>query len=80
MNHGTATTKINIDFTKVEFSWCYFRNLTPPPEILEAGQTGVITAYLPEWQKFAISLSNGAHITFNMNEKEFKNLFDIKLN
>ena len=77
--HGMAIAKREISFIDEEFSWGYFRALPPPPEVLKIGEVGAITAYLPEYEKFAISLSNGAHITFTMSEEDFKNIFDVRI-
>ncbi len=78
-NHGTATAKKDISFAEDELSWHYFSHLPPPPAVLGAGKIGIITAYLPEDKKFAVSLETGAWVTFNMSEEEFKDLFHIEL-
>ncbi len=78
-NHGTATAKRDILFREAGFSWSYFTNLLAPPAVLEQGKICVITAYLPEMEKFAVSLENGAWVTLNMTEEEFKDLFYIEL-
>jgi hypothetical protein len=78
-NHGTATAKIDVLFVDGEFSWNYFAHLPPPPPILEPGEVCIITAYLPDIETFAVSLENGAWVTFNMTEKKFKDLFYIEL-
>ncbi len=80
LNHGTVTAKRDIVLLEERFKWGYFANLPAPPEILKAGVTGVITAYLPEMDKFAISLENGAWLTFSITEEEFKDLFYVSSN
>ncbi|KKK82067.1 hypothetical protein LCGC14_2807080, partial [marine sediment metagenome] len=54
-NHGTATAKRDILFREAGFSWGYFARLPAPPPVLESGEVCVITAYLPEMEKFAVS-------------------------
>jgi len=46
---------------------------------LKKGSKGVITAYLPEYEKFAVMFDFGL-ITFSMTEDEFKDICTIKLN
>jgi len=76
-NHGKVVTKRDIIFMEEQFSWGYFNNCPPPPPILKSGTVSVITAYLPEMGKFAISIENGALLTFSMTEEEFEHLFYI---
>ncbi|KKM89355.1 hypothetical protein LCGC14_1249450 [marine sediment metagenome] len=78
-DHGTATAKRDILFREAGFSWSHFTNLLAPPAVLEQGKICIITAYLPEMEKFAVSLENGAWVTLSMSEKEFKDLFYIEL-
>lgn len=80
MNHGKVVVKEDIVLTEDKFSWNYFGELPPPPEVLKSGTVGLITGYLPKMEKFGISLENGALLTFNMTEKEFKDLFNVDLN
>ena len=79
MRHGAATAKRDIVFVEEEFSWNWFGHCPPPPDVLEVGEIGLITAYLPDMEKFAISLRTGAWITFSVTEEEFKDLFDVEL-
>ena len=80
MNHGKVVVKEDIVLTADKFSWNYFSEFPPPPEVLKSGTVGSITGYLPEMEKFGISLENGALLTFNMTEKEFKDLFHVDFN
>jgi hypothetical protein len=43
---------------------------------LEPEQTGVITAYLPEQEKFAVDFGEDKWITFSWTEEEFLKHFD----
>lgn len=46
---------------------------------LKVGDWGVITAYLPEMEKFAVYFTNGNWITFTMTENEFLSYFVVQL-
>lgn len=43
-------------------------------------EQGIITAYLPELEKFAIMFNNHGWITFNWSEEEFLKHFNVELN
>ncbi len=79
-NHGKAITKRDIIFMEEQFSWGYFNCGPSPPLMLKIGAVGIITGYLPEMEKFAVSLENGSLVTFSMPEEEFKDLFHVYLN
>lgn len=80
MSHGKVVVKEDIVLTEDKFSWNYFGELPPPPEVLKSGTVGSITGYSPGIERFGIYLENGALLTFNMTEKEFKDLFHVDLN
>jgi hypothetical protein len=61
--HGTATLKKEIEGNKP----------------LPIGTKGVITAYLPEMEKFAVDFGEGNWITFDMSEDEVKKILEINL-
>lgn len=54
------------------------------PNVCEVGEEGIITAYLPEIQRFAISFDGKVPgdrwITFKMSEEEFLENFEVDLN
>jgi len=79
MQHGIATAKRDIVFAEEEFSWNWFNHCPPPPDVLKSSYAGLITAYLPDMEKFAISLRTGSLITFSVTEEEFKDLFEVEL-
>lgn len=45
---------------------------------IKKGDTGLITAYLPDMEKFAVMFKENKWITFSMKEEEFFNLFEIE--
>ena len=46
-------------------------------EFVEKGESGVITAYLPEYKTFAVLFSEGRWYTFYESEEWFLNNFEI---
>jgi hypothetical protein len=40
---------------------------------------GIITAYLPDREKFAVYFSKEEWITYSMSEEQFKDLFEVHL-
>lgn len=45
---------------------------------LKKGMSGIVTAYLPDMNKFAIDFANNeAWITFSMTEKQFLRLVEV---
>ncbi len=44
---------------------------------IKKGEQGLLTAYLPEMEKFAVLFLGDKWITFNMNEEEFLNNFEV---
>lgn len=46
-------------------------------DIVKKGDVGIITAYLPDMDRFSVFFGNNKWITFNYNEKWFLNNFDI---
>ena len=63
MTHGTAILKEDIFDTD---------NSIKVPK----NTKGVVTAYLPEQDMFAVMFTNEEWISFNMTEEEFKNKVD----
>lgn len=45
--------------------------------VVEVGESGIITAYLPEMEKFAVLFSNDRWYTFTETEEKFLERFDI---
>jgi len=68
MNHGIATAKKDIRL-----------NLTTEPYIKE-GDSGVITAFLPYDERFAVDFGNGKWITFQWKKEQFLEEFEVILN
>ena len=70
MNHGTATLKVNI--------------INDTGEIIrEVGEVGIITAFLPDDNKYAVMFEGemGANNWFTFHDKEtFEEYFDYELN
>ena len=79
MQPGIAIAKRDVVFAEEEFSWGWFNLCPPPPDVLKSGYASLITTYLPDMEKFAISLRTGSLITFSVTEEEFKDLFDVEL-
>lgn len=54
------------------------------PDVCEVGEEGIITAYLPEMQRFAISfdgkIPSDRWTTFKMSEEQFLENFEVELN
>ena len=48
-------------------------------KIISKGESGTITAYLPEMNKFAINFNPNYWITFEMSEDEFNEHFEVHL-
>jgi hypothetical protein len=63
-NHGTATFKDDQ----------YFK------ELRVQNKNGIITAYLPEQNIFAVHFGGPEWITFNWTEEEFLEKFEVELN
>lgn len=68
MNNGIATAKKDIKL-----------NLSIYPYI-KMGETGVITAFLPYDERFAIDFGNGKWITFQWKKEQFLAEFEVILN
>lgn len=49
-------------------------------ELVKKGDKGIITAYLPKDEIFAVFFGNGKWITFKQSEQEFKENCKVKLN
>ena len=53
------------------------------PNVCEVGEEGIITAYLPDMQRFAVSfdgkIPGNRWITFEMPEEEFLENFEVEL-
>lgn len=51
-------------------------------EIIKKGESGIITAYLPEMDRFAVDIdfSAGRWYTFKWSEEEFLKHFDVQKN
>ena len=43
------------------------------------GQAGIITAYLPDMEKFAVNFGKDIWITFSETEEKFLETFDVEL-
>jgi hypothetical protein len=43
-------------------------------------KTGIITAYLPEMQRFGVFFGEGQWVTFEWTEEKFLKHFDVELN
>lgn len=68
MNHGTAEWNLEKDIELLK------------KENVKKGDVGVITAYLPKQNKFAVMFTNDRWLTFNYDKKEFYENFIITLN
>jgi len=67
MNHGTATIrKVLVDLEN--------------NPVVHVGEEGIITAYLPEMDKFAVMFSENRWYTFTETEEQFLIRFDVKRN
>jgi hypothetical protein len=64
MTHGTATIKQSLQDLEGN-------------NVVEIGENGIITAYLPEMEKFAVLFSNDRWYTFTETEDQFLERFDI---
>lgn len=49
-------------------------------EIIKKDESGVITAYLPEMEKFAVIFSDNRFYTFNDTEEFFLSNFEVSNN
>lgn len=67
MNHGTA--KIKKELVDLE------GNI-----VVQIGEVGVITAYLPDDETFAVLFSENRWYTFRESEKTFLERFDVNNN
>ena len=67
-NHGTATLRCDIEDDKGNV-------------IRKKGETGVITAYLPDMDKFAVMFDGhvGVGNWFTLDRTSFEQFFDYKL-
>lgn len=64
MNHGIATIKGELKGLSGDV-------------VVKKGEQGIITAYLPEMSKFAVLFSEDRWYTFNENEEEFLDRFEV---
>jgi hypothetical protein len=48
-------------------------------ELIASGTKGIITAYLPDMNKFAVMFPESQWITFDESEEEFNNICIVKL-
>ena len=49
-------------------------------DVVKKGEEGIITAYLPDMEKFAVLFSNKRWLTFSETETIFLQRFDVELN
>ena len=55
------------------------RSIVYGNELIESGTKGIITAYLPDMNKFAVMFPESQWITFDESEEEFNNICIVKL-
>ena len=67
MNHGTATLKKDI--------------IIENQVVRKKGETGIITAFLPEYDKYAVMFDGqmGTNNWFTLNKIQFDEFFDYKI-
>jgi len=68
--HGMVKVKNDIDLIKLKDKYNYFSGFNKPLNVLLQGIEGLITAYLPDEEKFGVYFHGKVWLTFSMSENE----------